>query len=72
MGAPEAPMIIEPLGSPRPVITRASEGTRGSLAPISPIFDPQWNIPGELLDGETIVVDTRALRALGGSDSGEE
>jgi hypothetical protein len=40
MGALEAPMITEPLGSPRPIITGASEGTRGSLAPISPIFDP--------------------------------
>jgi hypothetical protein len=40
MGTPKAPVIIEPLGSPRPVITRALEGIRGSLAPISPIFDP--------------------------------
>jgi hypothetical protein len=40
MGAPEAPVIIEPLGSPRPVIIGALEGTRGSLAPISPIFNP--------------------------------
>jgi len=29
VGIPEAPVIIGPL-----------EGTRGSLAPISPIFDP--------------------------------
>ena len=29
MGAPEAPVIIGPL-----------EGIRGSLAPISPVFDP--------------------------------
>jgi len=40
MGAPKALVIIEPLRSPRPVITRPLEGTRGSLAPISPIFDP--------------------------------
>ena len=40
MGIPEAPVIIEPLGSPRPVITRALEGTRGSLAPISLMFNP--------------------------------
>ena len=68
VGAPEAPVITEPSGSPRP----ASEGTRGSPAPISPAFDPQWNIPGELPDGETIVVDTGALRASEGSDSGDE
>jgi hypothetical protein len=36
VGVPEAPVIIEPLGSLR----LASEGTRGSPAPISPIFDP--------------------------------
>jgi hypothetical protein len=40
MDAPEAPIITEPLGSPCPIITGALEGTRGSLAPISPIFDP--------------------------------
>ena len=40
IGAPEALVITEPLRSPRPVITGPSEGTRGSLAPISPIFDP--------------------------------
>jgi hypothetical protein len=40
VGTPEAPVITEPSGSPRPAITRASEGTRGSPAPISPIFDP--------------------------------
>jgi hypothetical protein len=39
VGAPKAPVITEPSGSPRP-ITGASEGTRGSLAPISPVFDP--------------------------------
>jgi len=72
VGAPEALIITEPLRSPRPAITGPSEGTRGSLAPISPVFDPQWNIPGELPDGETIVVDTGALRASGGSDSGDE
>jgi hypothetical protein len=37
---PEAPVITEPLGSPCPVITGALEGIRGSLAPISPIFNP--------------------------------
>ena len=40
IGIPEAPMIIEPLGSPRPVIIGALEGTRGSPAPISPVFNP--------------------------------
>jgi hypothetical protein len=40
MGALEALIIIELLGSLRPVITGALEGTRGSLALISPIFDP--------------------------------
>jgi hypothetical protein len=65
-------VITEPSGSPRPVIIGALEGTRGSPAPISLIFDPQWNIPGELPDGETIIVDTGALRASGGSNSGEE
>jgi hypothetical protein len=40
MGAPKAPIITEPLGSLRPVITGALEGTRGSLAPISPEFNP--------------------------------
>jgi len=40
VGAPEALAITEPLRSPRPVITGPLEGTRGSLAPISPIFDP--------------------------------
>jgi len=72
MGTPEALAITEPSGSPRPAITGASEGTRGSPAPISPVFDPQWNIPGELPDGETIVVDTGALRASEGSESGDE
>jgi hypothetical protein len=72
VGAPEALAITEPLGSPRPAITGALEGTRGSPAPISLVYDPQWDIPGELLDGETIVVDTGALRALGGSDSGDD
>jgi hypothetical protein len=40
VGVPKAPVIIELLGSPRPVITGALEGTRGSLAPISLVFDP--------------------------------
>jgi hypothetical protein len=39
IGTPEAPVITEPLGSPC-LITGALEGIRGSLAPISPVFDP--------------------------------
>jgi hypothetical protein len=37
---PKAPIIIEPLGSLYLIITRALKSTRGSLALISPIFDP--------------------------------
>jgi hypothetical protein len=40
IGAPKAPIITEPLGSLCPIIIGALEGTRGSLAPISPIFNP--------------------------------
>jgi hypothetical protein len=40
IGAPKALIITEPLRSPRPVIIGPLEGTRGSLAPISPTFDP--------------------------------
>ena len=40
IGIPKALIITEPLRSPCPVIIRALEGTRGSLALISPVFDP--------------------------------
>jgi hypothetical protein len=40
IGVPKAPIIIEPLGSLYPIITGALEGIRGSLAPISPEFNP--------------------------------
>jgi hypothetical protein len=39
VGVPKALVIIEPLGSPRLVIIGALEDTRGSLAPISLVFD---------------------------------
>jgi hypothetical protein len=61
---------IEAVGTPKaPVIIGPIEGISSSLAPNSPVFDPQWNVPGELPDGETIIVD---IGALGGSDSGDE
>jgi hypothetical protein len=40
VGAPEALVIIEPLGNPRLVIIGALEDIRGSLALISLVFDP--------------------------------
>jgi hypothetical protein len=59
--------VMEPVrGQPEaPIITGSSGGACDSPAPISPLPDPRWSVPGDY--GDTIVVDTGALD----SDSGD-
>jgi hypothetical protein len=60
----------QPVAPEAPVITGHSGGIRDSPAPISPLPDSRWSVPGDYRD--TIVVDIGALDSdSGDTDSGD-